>query len=363
MTTLVTGATGFLGRHLVTQLVERGETVRALTRSFDRELAALGVEIIEGDFTNIADLARAVEGVTRVYHLAGKVERDQRHAHRMYELHVDGTRMLLEALRAEGNPKLEKIVVASTSGTVGVSKSADDIATDDSPTAEHLVRDWPYYLSKIYAERVCQDAIKDHGMPIVMMRPTLLLGPGDRRESSTGDVVNFLQKKIPTSMSGGISFVDARDAATAFILAMDKAPVGRTYLLGACNLTLTDFFKRLEAISGIAAPRLPIPDKAALFGARFLDAAMRSVGKTADLDPVSVDMARYFWYIDSTCAHEELGWKPRNANDTLRDTVRWIETHHPEFTQSSNASTGRKPPPPGFVPQETLDYAAKLRGE
>ncbi len=359
MTTLVTGATGFLGRHLVTQLIERGESVRALTRNFDHELAALGVEIIEGDFTNVADLARAVDGVTRVYHLAGKVERDPRHAHRMYELHVDGTRLLLEALRAEANPKLEKIVVASTSGTVGVSKSADDIATDDSPTQERLVRDWPYYLSKIYAERVCLDAIKDFGMPIVIMRPTLLLGPGDRRQSSTGDVINFLQKKIPTSMSGGISFVDARDTATAFILAMDKAPVGATYLLGACNLTLADFFKRLETISGISAPRLPIPDKAALFGARFLDAAMRSVGKTADLDPVSVDMARYFWYIDSSRAQKELGWKPRNANDTLRDTVRWIETNHPEFTKTSD----RKPPPPGFVPQETLDYAAKLRGE
>lgn len=363
MTTLVTGATGFLGRHLVTQLVERGESVRALTRNFDHELAALGIEIIEGDFTSPDDLTRAVQGVTHVYHLAGRVERDQKHAHHMYALHVDGTRLLLDALRTETSkkdaPKLEKIVVASTSGTVGVSKSADDIATDDSPTAERLVRDWPYYLSKIYAERICQDAIKDHGMPIVIMRPTLLLGPGDRRQSSTGDVVNFLKKNIPTSMSGGISFVDARDTATAFILAMDKAPTGRTYLLGACNLTLVDFFKRLATISGISAPRLPIPDKAALFGARFLDAAMRTVGKTADLDPVSVDMARYFWYIDSTRAHQELGWTPRPPQQTLRDTVNWIQTQHPDFVQT----TTRPPPPPGFVPQETLDYAAKLRGE
>lgn len=358
MTTLVTGATGFLGRHLVEQLVERGETVRALTRNFDHELADLGVEIIEGDFTNIADLARATDNVTRVYHLAGKVERDPRQAHRMYALHVDGTRLLLEALRANTD-KLEKIVVASTSGTVGVSKTADVIATDDAPFVEHLVGQWPYYLSKIYAERVCQDAIKDHNMPIVLMRPTLLLGPGDHRQSSTGDVVLFLQKKIPTALSGGISFVDARDAAQAFILAMDKAQPGSSYLLGACNLTLTDFFKRLEEISGISAPKLPLPDKAALFGARFLDTALRSLGKTADIDPTSVDMARYFWYIDSARAHQELGWQPRNPNETLRDTVQWIQNHHPQFTNQ----TTRKAPPPGFVPQETLDYAAKLRGE
>src|SRR5690606_18805786 len=136
----------------------------------------------------------------RVYHLAGKVERDPRQAHRMYALHVDGTRLLLEALRANTD-KLEKIVVASTSGTVGVSKTADTVAHDDAPFVEHLVGQWPYYLSKIYAERVCQDAIKDHNMPIVLMRPTLLLGPGDHRQSSTGDVVLFLQKKIPTALS------------------------------------------------------------------------------------------------------------------------------------------------------------------
>ncbi|MBA2663822.1 MAG: NAD-dependent epimerase/dehydratase family protein [Bradymonadaceae bacterium] len=356
MTTLVTGATGFLGRHLVDQLLARGEHVRALTRSFDLELADLGVEIVEGDFTDPEALERAVDGVSHVYHLAGKVERDPSHAHRMYSLHVDGTRHLLAALRTQ---KLEKIVVASTSGTVGVGTSPNFMATDDSPTVELLVKSWPYYLSKIYAERVCQDAIDDHAMPIVMMRPTLLLGPGDRRESSTGDVVLFMQKKIPSSMSGGISFVDARDTAQAFILAMDKAPVGAKYLLGACNLTLADFFKRLEELSGVKAPWLPIPDRAALFGTKLLDAAFRSVGKRPDLDPVSVDMARHFWYIDSTRAQDELGWTPRNANETLRDTVRWIERHHPEFAPRNV----RKLPPAGFVPQETLDYAAKNRAE
>lgn len=357
MTTLITGGTGFLGRHLIDALIAGGEkNLRVLTRSFDLELADLGVEIIEGSLTDAADLKRAVEGVTRVYHLAGRVERDPEHAHKMYALHVDGTRMLLEALK---DHKLHKIVVASTSGTVGVGESSDFLAADDAPYADQIVRGWPYYLSKIYAERSCKDAMEKHGLPIVLMRPTLLLGPGDRRQSSTGDVVLFMKKKIPAPMPGGISFVDVRDVAKAFIMAMEKAEPGATYLLGASNLTLVDFFKRLEDITGIKAPWLPVPGKAALFGAKLLDRAHRAIGKRAEVDPVSVEMAQYFWYIDSSRARNELGWKPRNPNDTLRDTVRWIERFHPELAPQK----ARKDPPAGLVPPETLEFAEKMRRE
>ncbi len=144
MATLITGGTGFLGRHLIEQLVARGEqNLRVLSRSFDLELADLGCDIVEGSLDNPEALARATDGVTRVYHLAGKVERDYQNAHRMYALHVDGTRRLLDALRDQ---PVEKIVVASTSGTVGVSKSADTVADDDSPYAEQTARAWPYYL-------------------------------------------------------------------------------------------------------------------------------------------------------------------------------------------------------------------------
>jgi dihydroflavonol-4-reductase len=357
MTTLVTGGTGFLGRHLVQKLLDRGEDVRVFTRSFDLELADLGAEIVEGSLTDAADVRRAVDGVDRVYHLAGKVERDRSRAHRMYDLHVEGTRRLLGALV---DKDVEKIVYASTSGTVGVSKDPDFVASEDSPTAEKIVKDWPYYLSKIYAERVCAKFIEKHDMPIVMMRPTLLLGPGDRKQSSTGDVVLYLKKKVPAPMPGGMSFVDVRDTADAFIAAMDKASGGDTFLIGATNLSIVEFLKRLEQITGIPRPKLPIPGKAAVVGARLLDRTMRAFGKKADIDPVSVEMAQYYWYIDSSHAEEELDWQPRSPNDTLRDTVRWIQKNHPEFA----SNTGRRNPPEEFVPKETVAFAEKMsRGE
>lgn len=354
---LVTGGTGFLGRHLVKKLVARDEApVRVLTRSFDLELSELGVELVEGSLTDAQDVRRAVEGATQVYHLAGRVVRDPSRAHLMYDLHVEGTRRLLDALRDQ---PVDKIVAASTSGTVGVSKNSDFVATDDSPHVEHIVRHWPYYLSKIYAERVCQRFVDEHGLPIVQMRPTLLLGPGDYKQSSTGDVVLFMRRKIPSALRGGLSFVDARDVADAFIAAMERAPAGRTYLLGAANMTLLEFFEALEAITGIPAPSLPLPDRAVSFGAKLLHGAMRSFGLDADVDPVSVEMARHYWYIDWSRARRELGFAPRPIDETLRDTVRFIEQHHPEFV--SQLAPSRRTPPAEFVPSETVEFARKLR--
>lgn len=358
MTILITGGTGFLGRHIIDRLIADGETnLRVLSRSADAELEELGVEFVEGSLLSAEDLGRAVQGVDRVFHLAGRVERDRSKSHLMYSLHVDGTRMLLDALR-DSNTEVKKIVVASTSGTVGVGESSDFMADDDSPHAESIVRNWPYYLSKIYAERLCFDYVARFEMPIVQMRPTLLLGPGDFRESSTGDVVLFLNKKVPGVIEGGMSFVDVRDTATAFVKAMEVAEGGETYLLGAENLKVRDFFERLSSITGLPAPKMAIPDTFVRLGSKLLSALSGVTGTVGDVDPVSLEMARHYWYIDSSRAHDRLDWTPRDPNTTLRDTVSWLYENHPDFQSEKKE---RPDPPPEYVSAETVEFARTLR--
>ncbi len=364
---LVTGGTGFLGRHLTHRLLERDlDEIRVLTRSYDRELAERGATIVEGSLLEPSDVRTAVEGVDRVYHLAGKVTRRREASHEMYDLHVTGTRHLLEAL---GEVEPDKIVAASTSGTIGVSEDPEDVATEDSPVREDLVRDWPYYLSKIYAERVCREFLDDHDLPIVLMRPTLLLGPGDRRMSSTRDVALFLQRKIPAVASGGLSFVDARDAADGFIRAMERAEPGNSYLLGQANLSFESFFERLEALSGVSAPSMSLPDRAMVAGAHVLDRAMQWLGQESDVSPISAEMAQYYWYIDASKARRELDWQPRDPDETLHDTIQWLRQHHPELGSPSRQETSSDSSPStagsslsgdpleSFVPDETLEFA------
>ena len=167
---------------------------------------------------------KAVAGCSRVFHLAGLVSRSTAAGPEMMRLHVDGTKLLMEECARAG---VKKLVVVTTSGTVGVSRDSGSVARDDSPYPLEILRDWPYYLSKVYQEQMVNDLSGRHGLESVIVRPSLLLGPGDLRESSTGDVSQFLQRKLPGIPSGGISFVDARDAAAATAAAMERGRPGK----------------------------------------------------------------------------------------------------------------------------------------
>src|SRR5438552_8345987 len=122
-TTLITGGTGFLGAHLVRQLVESGaKDIRVMATSIPEWLTGLGVDTLEGSVTNDEDVARACEGVTEIYHLAGKVSREKDESREMYKLHVDGTRLVCDAARKAG---VKTIVWASSSGTTAVTEKGD----------------------------------------------------------------------------------------------------------------------------------------------------------------------------------------------------------------------------------------------
>ena len=317
---LVTGATGFLGEHLCKILVEEGHIVRGLARSRSGVLEELGVEHVRGDVLSNDDLQRALDGVSAVFHLAGAVSRDPDDAQRMMRLHVDGTRKVLEQMSAFG---VRRMILASTSGTIGVSKD-EEILDESAPYAEEIVAGWPYYASKIYQERLAFEHGERLGIEVVAVNPSLLLGPGDRRLSSTGDVRKFIKRQIPTIPDGGINFVDARDAAAATAAALGKGRAGERYLLGGPNWTTKEFFDRLGRVANVSPPRLKVPPKLAKWSAGIVEELYRWRGKEPPLERISVEMAEHYWWIDSTKAQAELGFSPRDPQLTLVDTVSYL---------------------------------------
>jgi dihydroflavonol-4-reductase len=320
--TLVTGGTGFLGAHLVRLLVEEGvKPLRVLSTSEPEWLAELGIEAFRGSITSPEDVRRAVEGAAEVYHLAGRVSREPKDAHEMYSLHVEGTRVLCEAARASG---VRSIVLASTSGTIAVTEDGEVVPDEEWPTPLEIISRWPYYASKLYQERVALENFSGKNQRLVIMNPSLLLGPGDERLSSTKVVLDFLARKIPTVPKGGLSFVDARDAARAFINAMSDGVHGERYLLGAANWTFDKFFARLERITKVSAPFISLPSKLAVAGARGISSLFRQWKLAPPVEPTEIEMAEYFWYLDSTKAHTELGFSPRDPQETLLDTANYV---------------------------------------
>jgi len=318
---LITGGTGFLGTHIVRQLLDAGEkNLRVMASSVPDWMADAGVEPSIGSVTNRDDVATAVRNVSSIFHLAGKVSRDNQDAAAMNKIHVEGTRVLCEAAKEAG---VKTMVLASSSGTIAVSED-EQIFDETFPPPVDVFSRWAYYASKYYQERTALENFDGDGRRLIILNPSLLLGPDDERLSSTKPVLDFLARKIPYSPSGGLNFVDARDAASVFIAALEKGRHQEKYLLGAANMTFPEFFGRLERLSGVSAPMIKVPKRLAMAGSSMIESVFRNWGKASPVASKEVELAEYFWYFDSSKAEEELDFAPRDPQETLHDTISYL---------------------------------------
>jgi len=320
---LVTGATGFLGRHLVGALLSSGHEVVALCRKEPRDLSKQeGFRVLLGDVLDGPSVKEAAAGCDGLFHCAGRVSRRPEDAEALFRVHVEGTKVTLDAARAAG---VKRVVLASTSGTIAVSKEAK-VWDETAPSVQDVIARWPYYRSKLYAEKAALDR-NGPGFEVISVNPSLLLGPGDVLGSSTGDVVKFLERRVPMIPSGGLSFVDARDAAAAMVGAMERGRAGEKYLLGSKNVTFEVFFGILSRVSGVKAPTMKAPKSLLLAraGAEIMERISKKMKVESPLDRVSAEMSQHYWYLDAKKATKEIGFTPRDAVETLADTVQDLQ--------------------------------------
>lgn len=319
---LVTGATGFLGTHLVERLLAaESARLRVLARASVPGLEERGVEVVRGSILDESACSSALEGVEAVYHLAGKVSRNPDDGPELYKVHVQGTAILCQAAKKAG---VERIVLASTSGTVAVTEDGETIPDESFPPPLKLIGKWPYYTSKLYQEETARRECQG-GPDLLIVSPSLLLGPGDKRLSSTEDVLKLLASEIPVIPPGGVNFVDVRDAAAAFESALSRGRAGERYLLGGPNWTFETFFAKLARVGGVKGPRIKLPDRIYSFAGKAVDAFYRQWDRTPPVDRVSVEMAERFWWLDPSKAERELGFEARDPYETLYETVAYIK--------------------------------------
>jgi dihydroflavonol-4-reductase len=313
----VAGASGFIGRTLVGELLSRGHEVVAVSRGGGE---VHGIVVSPLDVCERAEVERSARGCDGAFFCVGKVSRDPRDAALMHRVHVQATQAALPALQAAGVPR---VVYLSTSGTLAVGTDPKQSFDETAPVPHELIGRWPYYRSKYYAE-VAALALNEPGkFEIVIVNPSLLLGPGDVRGSSNLDVRRLIAGSIPAVTRGGLAIVDVRDAAVALISAFERGRAGERYLISAANLSLEVFFGRLARLAGVKAPLLRMPANPAL--ARWchwaIEGALDKLGGALEIDAGSVDMGSHYWYCDPSKAERELGFRPRNIDETLRETV------------------------------------------
>ncbi len=322
----VGGATGFLGRHLSLMLLQKGVSCKLSSRSGGTLEAALALGLdsslarIESvDIMQEDEVDRSAQGCKNAILCTGRVSRSPEDAGALHQLHVEGTRLALHGLKKAG---VRRVVVVSTSGTLAVSRDQKMIADETTPAPMEYIARWPYYRTKYYGEQVALQA-NEKEFEVIVVNPSLLLGPGDLNESSTGDIRKFLEKAYLATPAGGLAFVDVRDAAAGLLLALQNGKGGERYLLNGANMTLKAFFARLARISGVPAPVLSMPKSLQLAQGIFglYDKGLRAIGGVPPVDAVSTEMAQYYWYCSAKKAEQEFGFSPRDPGETLYDTV------------------------------------------
>jgi dihydroflavonol-4-reductase len=322
MTTLLTGASGFIGSWIARTLSPAPGSLRALVLPGSNlsALNGLSFEIVEGDLLDPASLRRALEGVSQVYHAAGLISFRPRDAETVRRVNFEGAVNLFEAALRAG---VTRMVYTASIFAVGQAASPERLVHEDSEFNAGNLLDIPYIGAKRDAELAAQAYI-DKGLPLIRLYPGLCLGTGDVNRSSSGAIDAWLHGQLPgITTGGGICMMDVRDAAAAHIAAMEKGVPGRRYLATGHNITLTGLFERLSRITGKPAPLLRLPPSLGIPAARLTE----RLGIFPALDSAQARlMARHWWY-DSTRAQKELGISFRPLDDTLKEAVDWLRAN------------------------------------
>ncbi|SDY56840.1 hopanoid-associated sugar epimerase [Nitrosomonas sp. Nm58] len=316
---LVTGGGGFIGTHLVRQLLEQGEAVKVL------ELADVSlpsdVEVIQGSVNDADRVRRALKGVQRLYHLAANPNLWAQDKRLFKQVNYEGTcTVLSEAARAD----LEVVVYTSTESIL-TGRRQGDRPIDSSVMRELNEMPGPYCRSKFLAEQAAFKAAKG-GLPVVIVSPTLPIGPGDRRITPpTRMILDFLNCKIPAYLDCKFNMVDVRDVARGHILAAQHGRPGERYILGNENLTLGNLLLMIEEITGLAMPKFRIPHWLALIVGVLSELTADYITRKPPQAPLTgVRLAARSMVFESDKAVQELGFKQTPIRQALVDQIEWL---------------------------------------
>ena len=323
MTTLITGATGFLGSAVLRLLVAEGREVRALVRkgSDSRNIDGLDIERVTGDLTNGASLKAAVKGCDALYHVAADYRLWIPKPKEIYDINVDGTRNLM---RAAGEAGVARIVYTSSVAVLGLGKDGTP-ADEDLPVGLGDMTGH-YKRSKYLAEEAVREMVSNDGLPAVIVNPTAPIGARDIKPTPTGRItVDFVNGRMPAYVDTGLNLVHVDDCAQGHLLAFEHGKPGERYILGGENLSLKQILSTIADITGGKAPRLRIPHNLIMPVAVVAEAWTRLTGGSEPF--VTVDglrMAKKKMYYSHQKAARALEYAPRPAAKALRDAVRWF---------------------------------------
>ena len=326
MSTLVTGATGFLGSAIVRELLRDQRKVKVLVRkgTDTQNIDGLDVEVAHGDLRDKDSLKSALEGCEALYHTAAYYSLWDLDKRMIYDINVQGTRNILETALER---QLEKVVYTSTVGCIGL--SGNGTPSDEETPFDPATLCNDYKMSKFQAENVAREFF-GRGLPVVIVNPSTPVGPRDIKPTPTGKIIlDFLNRKMPAYLDTGLNLIDVADCARGHILAEEKGTPGARYILGNRNMSLQEILLVLAEITGIKAPTIKMPYWVALTAGWVCELTSNHITRKPPSVPLAgVRMAKYFMYFDASKAVRELGLPQNPVENALEQAVRWFEKNN-----------------------------------
>jgi dihydroflavonol-4-reductase len=325
MTTLLTGATGFVGSAVARVLLARGHQLRLLARATSdrRNLAGLDAEIVTGDLTDPASLARAAAGCRYVVHVAADYRFWVPDPEPMLRANVEGTRAVMRAAQAAG---AERIVHCSSIAALGT--TADGTPADETTPVDQAGLYTTYKRSKYLGEQAVLELVRNEGLPAVVVNPAAPVGPRDIKPTPTGKMImDAANGRIPAYIDTGLNVVHVDDVAEGHALALERGRIGERYVLGGENLGLKDLLALVAQAAGRRAPTLRLREAWVWPVAAVMEGVARVTGIPPLMTRDHLRMARKKMFFSSAKAIAELGYSPRPARQAVEDAVAWFRAN------------------------------------
>lgn len=328
----VLGGTGFVGSQIVRAFLKAGHEVAVSVREKSPRdlLEGLEVEFVPADLTEPESLVVAFKGRDVVVHSAGKLSLWEKHSGELYRTNVLGTRNVVEAcLKA----KVGRMLYTGSIGVYAGSKTPELVDERGSATIDRFHSF--HVTSMCLAEAEVLKGIAQ-GLDAVLLHPSLCIGEGDRGFHSSWAVVGLAFSRLPFAPPGGLNVVDVRDVGRAHVLAAEKAPAGRIYLIGGENLTNRAFTDLLKELLGIRTPVVPLNRGTirALGDMGEWIAKLRGAddGTHITLNHAIGESMSLYWFVDDSRAQKELGHGHSPVRQALVRQIDWLREggHLPE---------------------------------
>ena len=321
----VTGSTGFIGSALVAKLLERGFSVRALKRGVHAEVLP-NLEYISGDITDKETLRNGIAGCSYVFHLAAYAKNWAPDPKTYTRVNIEGTKNVFAVSKMLG---VERIVWTSTIVTFGCTLPGS-VGNEQMPRqTEHCFTE--YERTKTAMEREAAEWVRN-GLPLVIVNPTRIFGPGVQSESNSVTRLIDLYRRglFPILLNrgrnlGNYGFVG--DVVEGHILAMERGKIGERYILGGKNVTLTELFQMVDKIDSKKRFKMQIFWVVPMLIAYFLELQARCLGIYPPITPGWLRTFLVDWAFSSGKAEQELGYQITPFEEAIFQTCRWLDAH------------------------------------